>query len=196
MTDFSKPQNGPDDGWQNAPQNQPQGGFPPPPPNYGQPGATGQFGQPGAYYPPAPTAPTGGAPPGYYFHPETGLTLPNGVELASHGRRIGAYFLAIPLVIVTLVIGYLIWGLVVWGNGTSPALKVLKMKCYKPADGRLATFGTMALRDIVGGIVQSILSFITLLVSFIMFLVTGKRQTLPDVIAGTVVIYDPNNVLG
>ena len=194
MTDFSKPQD-PNDPPRD-PNQPPQGGFPPPPQgNYGPPGAVpppASFGS----YPPAPAAPTGGAPAGYYFHQQSGLTLPNGTELASHGRRIGAFFLAIPLYIVTLIIGYLIWGLILWGKGTSPALKVLKMKCYKPADGRVATFGTMALRDIIGGIVQGILSIVTALVSFVLFLATGKRQTLPDLIGGTVVLYDPNNVLG
>ena len=54
--------------------------------------------------------PTGGAvaPPGMYFDQASGLNLPMGVELASIGRRIGAYFLSIPLAIVTLGIGYAI----------------------------------------------------------------------------------------
>lgn len=199
MTDFSKPQdpddprNGPPQPGQ--PQGQPQGGFPPPPQgNYGQPGAIPPPGAAGGY-PPAPSAPTGGAPAGYYFHQETGLTLPNGTELAGRGRRVGAYFLAIPLLIVTLVIGYLIWGLILWGKGTSPALKVLKMKCYKPATGQVATFGTMALRDIVGSAIVENLAILPL-VSFIMFLATGKKQSLHDVIGGTVVLHDPNDVLG
>ncbi|WP_375480866.1 RDD family protein [uncultured Jatrophihabitans sp.] len=174
---------------------QPQGGFPPPPQgNYGQPGSAPPPVSQGGY-PSAPVAPAGYAPPGYYFHQESGLTLPVGTELASRGRRIGAYFLAIPLILVTLVIGYLIWGLVLWGKGTSPALRVLGMRCYKPVDGRSATFGTMALRDIVGVIVQQILSIITGLISFILFLSSAKRQSLPDLIGGTVVLYDPNKVL-
>jgi uncharacterized RDD family membrane protein YckC len=53
----------------------------------------------------------------------------------------------------------------------------------------------MALRDIVGGIVQSILSGITLLISLILFLATKEHKTLPDFIGGTVVIHDPNKVL-
>ena len=204
MTDFSKPQDPdePRDGNQPQP-GQPQGGFPPPPQggfppppqgNYGQPGAFPPPGIPGAY-PPAPSAPVGGAPAGYYFHQESGLTLPNGTELASRGRRVGAYFLAIPLLIVTLVIGYLIWGLVLWGKGTSPALKVLKMKCYKPATGQVATFGTMALRNIVGAALVENIAILPI-VSFIMFLATGKKQSLHDVIGGTVVLHDPNDVLG
>ena len=128
------------------------------------------------------------------FDPKSGLSLPQGVELASHGRRIGAYFLAIPLAIVTLVIGYLIWGLILWGKGTSPALKVLKMKCINPVTGEVVTWGRMALRDIVGGFVEGL--FILPIVGFIMFLAGSKRQSLHDVIGSTIVVYDPNNVLG
>jgi uncharacterized RDD family membrane protein YckC len=138
--------------------------------------------------PPPPTPPMGPS--------AAEIVLPAGVELASHGRRIGAYFLSILLAIVTLGIGYLIWGLIVWGKGTSPALQVLGMKVYRPQDQKVATWGTMALRDIVGGIVQGILSVITLLVSFILFLTRPDRRTIADLIASTVVVYDPNKVLG
>jgi hypothetical protein len=53
-------------------------------------------------------------PAGMYLDQQSGLLLPMEAELASPGRRIGAYFPAIPLIIVTLVIGYLIWGLIAW----------------------------------------------------------------------------------
>src|SRR6202035_5206086 len=91
---------------------------------------------------------------GMYLDPVSGLTLPQGTELASVGRRIGAYFLAIPLAIVTLGIGYAIWGLIVWGNGQTPALQVLGMRCWRPDDGRVAGWWWMALREIVGGIAE------------------------------------------
>jgi uncharacterized RDD family membrane protein YckC len=161
------------------PPGQAYGAAPPPAPGYG-------YGQGGP----------GMAPPGMYFDQASGLTLPNGTTLAPVGRRIGAYFLAIPLAIVTLIIGYLIWGLVLWGKGTTPALKVLGMKVWKPAENRPATFGTMALREIVGRIVDGILSFITLLVSFILFLTGKEHKALHDMVAGTVVLHDPNKVLG
>src|SRR5580693_6040306 len=64
-------------------------------------------------------------PQGMYFDQLSGLILPDGTQLASVGRRIGAFFLAIPLIIVTLGIGYIIWGVIVWGNGQTPALQVL-----------------------------------------------------------------------
>ena len=172
--DASAPGQGPQD----APGNQGIPQAPPVPPGYGygeQQGAA--------------------VPQGMYFEPNSGLTLPVGVELASVGRRVGAFFLAILLSVVTLGIGYIIWGLIAWGKGRSPALQVLGMRCWKPADNRVASFGTMALRDIVGTIAQGILSIVTLLISFVLFL-TGKRhQSLPDLIGGTVVVYDPNKIL-
>lgn len=156
---------------------------PPPPPQY--PPA------PSSEFPAAPPAPPGPA------YPQGGpLPLPPGVELASVGRRIGAYFLAIPLFVVTLGIGYIIWGLILWRRGTSPALKVLGMRCWVVRDGKVPGFWRMALRDIVGRIVDGILSIITELISFVLFLTSDRRQSLHDLIGGTTVLYDPNKVLG
>jgi uncharacterized RDD family membrane protein YckC len=167
----------------------PPPGSPPPPPGYLPPAppipAGYGYGQPGGLV----------APPGMYFDQASGLLLPQGVELASVGRRIGAYFLAIPLAIVTLGIGYLIWGLIVWANGQTPALQVLGMRCWRPEEQRIAGFWWMALREVVGRIIDGILSFITELVSFIFMLTRPDRRTLHDLIAGTVVLYDPNKVL-
>jgi uncharacterized RDD family membrane protein YckC len=130
-----------------------------------------------------------------YFDQTSGLMLPQGVELASVGRRIGAWFLAIPLWIVTLGIGYAIWGLIVWGRGQTPTLQVLGMRCWRPETGRPAGWGWMALREIVGRFVEGILSVITLLVSLILLLTRKDRRCLHDLIAGTVVLRDPNGVL-
>jgi len=130
-----------------------------------------------------------------YFDQVSGLSLPEGVQLASTGRRIGAYFLAIPLAIVTLGIGYAIWGLIIWGSGQTPALQVLGMRCWKPETGRVPGWGTMALREIIGRIVDGILG-ITLLVSFILMLTRPDRRCLHDLVAGTVVVHDPNKILG
>ncbi|HEU5006684.1 MAG TPA: RDD family protein [Jatrophihabitantaceae bacterium] len=169
--------------------------FPPPPGQpYGPP--------PGQPFQAAPRPPmgygygeAGVVPAGMYFDPASGLTLPQGTALASVGRRIGAYFLAIPLFIVTLGIGYIIWGLVLWGRGTSPALSVLGMRVWRPAENRPATWGVMALRDIIGRIVDGILSFITGLISFILFVSTKEHRALHDMVAGTVVLHDPNKVI-
>jgi uncharacterized RDD family membrane protein YckC len=99
-------------------------------------------------------------------------------------------------VVVTLVIGYIIWGLIAWNRGTSPALSVLKMKVWRPEQNKPASFGYMALRDIIGRIVDSILSIITGLISFILFVSGKEHKSLHDLVAGTVVLYDPNKVLG
>ena len=182
---------------------------PPAAPPPGPPSAAGP--PPGSAVPPAPWAqppvpgspvPTygvpmaaGAAPPGTYVDAQSGLVLPQGVVLAPVGRRIGAYFLAIPLAIVTLGIGYVIWGLVVWGRGQTPALQVLGMRCWRPETGRPAGWGTMALREIIGGFVEGLLAFITSLVSFILMLTNKDRKCLHDMIAGTVVLHDPGKVL-
>jgi uncharacterized RDD family membrane protein YckC len=130
-----------------------------------------------------------------YFDGQSGLTLPQGVVLATVGRRVGAYFLAIPLAIGTLVIGYIIWGMIVWGRGQTPALQVLGMRCWRPQTGRVAGWWWMALREIVGELVEGILGIITQVVSLVLMLTGRERQCLHDLIAGTVVLHDPNKVL-
>jgi uncharacterized RDD family membrane protein YckC len=188
----------PQGGWQQQPP--PQGGWqqqPPPPGGWQQPPPQGGYNYPAAPGYAAPPNPYAGGQPGpggTVFDPATGLNLPAGTQLASIGRRIGAYFLSLVLVIVTLVIGYIIWGLILWGKGTTPALQVLGMRVYVPGEQKVAGFGRMALREIIGRIVDAIA--IDGLVSFILFLATNKRQSLHDMIASTVVLHDPSKVLG
>ena len=134
-------------------------------------------------------------PQGMYFDQESGLMLPEGTQLANVGRRIGAWFLAIPLVIVTLGIGYIIWGLIVWGNGQTPALQVLGMRVWRPETNRVASFWYMALREIVGRFVEGILGFITEITSFVLMVAGKEHKAIHDYVAGTVVCSDPNKVL-
>jgi len=129
-----------------------------------------------------------------YFDAASGLTLPEGTQLASVGRRIGAFFLALPLFIVTLGIGYAIWGLIVWGRGQTPALQVLGMRCWRPETGRVAGWGWMALRETIGRLAEAVL-LITEIASFILMCVTRERKCIHDLIAGTVVLRDPDKVL-
>jgi uncharacterized RDD family membrane protein YckC len=130
-----------------------------------------------------------------YFDPVSGLALPEGTQLANVGRRIGAWFLTFPLIIVTLGLGYVVWGLIVWGNGQTPALQVLGMRCWRPETNRVPGFWFMALREIPGRIIDHLLNFITLITSFVLFLAGKEHKALHDYIAGTVVLYDPNKVL-
>jgi uncharacterized RDD family membrane protein YckC len=188
--------------WQGQQNPQPPPGYPQPPPGYSQPPPG--FPQPPPSFPQAPPVPAGygygqpggqPVPAGLYFDQQSGLMLPQGTVLASSGRRIGAFFLAIPLAIVTLGIGYVIWGLIAWGNGQTPTQQVLGMRCYRPETNRIAGFWWMALREVVGGIADSILYIITELISFIFMLTRPDRRALHDLVAGTVVLHDPNKVL-
>jgi uncharacterized RDD family membrane protein YckC len=178
---------------------------PPPPPGQGyyQP-EQGYQAPPGPGFTPAPPVPVGygygqypadAVPQGMYVDQVSGLMLPDGTQLASVGRRIGAYFLAFPLVIVTLGIGYIIWGLIVWGNGQTPALQVLGMRVWRPETNQVAGFWWMALREIVGRLVDNILGLISGITSFVLMVTGRERKALHDYIAGTVVLHDPNKVL-
>jgi uncharacterized RDD family membrane protein YckC len=180
---------------------------PPPPPGQGYnapPPAEGYGQAPPPGFTAAPPVPAGygygqhpavAVPQGMYFDQMSGLVLPEGTELASVGRRIGAWFLAIPLAIVTLGIGYIIWGLIVWGNGQTPALQVLGMRCWRPETNRVAGFWWMALREIPGRLIDGLLGFITEITSFVLFVTGRERKALHDWIAGTVVLHDPNKIL-
>jgi uncharacterized RDD family membrane protein YckC len=170
---------------------------------YGQQPGQGYGQQPGQGFTPAPPVPAGYGygqyqnvvPQGMYFDQLSGLTLPDGTQLASVGRRIGAYFLTIPLFIGTLGIGYVIWSLMVWGNGQTPSLQVLGLRVWRPETNRVAGFWFMALREIAGHLIDGILGFITEITSFVLFVAGKKHQALHDVIAGTVVLHDPDKVL-
>ena len=157
----------------------PAWGYPPP--------AGAPFVPPGYGYP--------GIPSGMYVDGATSLILPQGVELASVGRRIASWFLAIPLFIVTLGIGYFIWSLVVWARGQTPALQLLNMRCWRPADGRPSGFWWMVMREVVGNIVQNLFFPVVAIVSFILFAAGREHRSLRDLIAGVVVLHDPARVL-
>jgi uncharacterized RDD family membrane protein YckC len=81
-----------------------------------------------------------------------------------------------------------------WGKGTTPALKVLGMKAWDVQTNRPPTFGQMVMRDFVGRLVEGICIIIGI-VSFVMFL-GQDRRTIHDKIGRTIVVHDPNKVLG
>jgi uncharacterized RDD family membrane protein YckC len=177
-----------------------------------------QFGQ---QYAPVPGAdaygrfPAAAVPEGMLFDHASGLVLPQGTQLATVGRRIGAFFLTLPLPFIfglgvvasinswswglrisllALVLAYLVWGIFAWSQGQTPALQLLGMRCWRPETRRVAGFGTMALREIIGRTVDSFL-LISLPFSFLLFLIGKEHKSLHDHIAGTVVVYDPNQLL-
>ena len=118
-----------------------------------------------------------------------------GAPLSSAGKRLGAYLLDGLLAVVTLGIGWLVWSLIIWSKGQSPGKALLGMRCVRTDTGRLATWGTMALRELVGkGIIGGITFGITTLISCFMVL-GASHQAVWDKIASTVVVDDPDGRL-
>ncbi len=119
-------------------------------------------------------------------------TLPIGVTLTSAGRRFGQYALDVLLVIVTLFIGWVIWSLIIWSRGQTPGMQILHIRVVKLETNRVATWGTMCLREFVGkflvmGIISSIF-FPAWVVLVFMLMWDKNRQELWDKIAGTIVV--------
>jgi uncharacterized RDD family membrane protein YckC len=67
------------------------------------------------------------------------------------------------------------------------------MRCWRPQTQANATWGTMAMREIVGRIVDGIV--LSGIISFIMMLASRDRRTLYDHIGGVIVLHDPDKVL-
>ncbi|PZS20018.1 MAG: hypothetical protein DLM57_02560 [Pseudonocardiales bacterium] len=156
-------------------QKQQQGGYPAAPPAQGNyPVSAGSGGSP---------ATTPGLPP-----------LPQGTELATAGKRIGTYLLELVLAVVTLGIGYLIWTLIVWAKGQTPGKQVMGLRIYHLENQRAASWGQMFLRQVVGGIANSIF-YIGFIVSVVFLFTDPLRRTVPDRIAGTIELNDPDKVL-
>ena len=128
-------------------------------------------------------------PPGMWFDPDTHLILPEGVRPASRGRVAASWFLSIGLFAVTLGVGYLIWGVVTWGGGQTPGQRLLGLRCWQPESGRLADRKRMARREAAG------LFDGELLIGPILWLTSASLNSLGDLFAGTVVLYDPNQIL-
>ena len=71
---------------------------------------------------------------------------------ASVQHRLGGYALDGALVLTsafTLFLGWLIWSLVLWGQGQTPAKQILKMRVYSLDTGKPASWGHMAVRQLL-----------------------------------------------
>ena len=151
--------------------------------------------------PPPPPPPPGSmpAPPAGSYGPAANTPLPSGVVVSGVGRRLGGYLLDVVLAIVTLIIGWLIWSLVVWNRSVTPGKQLLHMKVVKKDSGLRASYGTMALREVVGkwlimGLIGAACSIAALILDF-MLLWDKDRQELWDKVAGTIVVDDPDEVI-
>jgi uncharacterized RDD family membrane protein YckC len=180
----------------------PQGGFPAPPPQGFPPPPQGGYGPPPAQgYPPPqqggypPQGYAAAPPPAQGYGAPPGLPpLPPGTQLATAGKRIGTYLLELVLVVVTLFIGYIVWTLIAWSRGQTPGKQVMKLRIYHLQSQRAATWGQMFLRQFVGGFVNG-LFYIGFIISVVFLFTDPLRRTVPDRIAGTIELDDPNEVL-
>jgi uncharacterized RDD family membrane protein YckC len=130
------------------------------------------------------------APPGMYLDPASKLVLPQGVRLASRTRVAAALLLALLLFAVTLGIGYVTWSLFTWSQGRTPAQRVLNLRCWLPEPRRVAGRDDMAVRQVLGFFLCG-----GLLWGFFVWLVSSKQRSAGDLLAGTVVLHDPDRVL-
>ena len=124
--------------------------------------------------------------------------------LSSRGKRLGAYLLEVPLVVVTLGIGWLIWSLVVFSRGQTPAKQLLKMRIVRLEEKRAANWGWMALRELALKVsmfvaqnfipVGTLLLTLWVLINGFVLLANDRNQTLWDKMLNTVVIDDPGGL--
>ena len=150
---------------------------------------------------PAPPPPPPPAPPPFVPTSAPPLTMPaapppppvpygvGGYRLSSKAKRFGEYWLEALLFIVTLGIGFIIWSLIIWGRGQTPGKQILGMRVVRAGTGETATWGRMALRELVGKyLIYLFLSLIWTLVGGIVLLADDRSQAIWDKIADTLVV--------
>ena len=81
---------------------------------------------------------------------------------ANPRHRLAGYFLESGLVLVTFGIGWVIWSIVLWANGQTPAKQILKMRVMDAKSHRPASWGQMAIRQLLLPMVPATLIWISL----------------------------------
>lgn len=114
---------------------------------------------------------------------------------ASFQHRLASYVLDAVLAVLTLGIGWLIWSMIVWGDGQTPAKKILKIRVRHFETGAIATWGHMAVREllipltvIIASNLTGGLAAIVWVVLEIVFYYTKNNRTLRDLWVKTAVI--------
>ena len=114
---------------------------------------------------------------------------------ASFQHRLGAYALDATLAVLTLGIGWLIWSMIVWGEGQTPAKKILKIRVRHFETGGVATWGHMAVREllipttvIIASNLTAGIAAVVWIVIEIVFYFTKYNRTLRDLWVKTAVI--------
>ncbi|HEX4259143.1 MAG TPA: RDD family protein [Streptosporangiaceae bacterium] len=130
------------------------------------------------------------APPGMYFDPASKLVLPQGVRLASRAQVAAALLLGLLLFGATLGIGYITWSMFAWSQGQTPAQRILNLRCWLPEPRRVADRDDMAVRQVLGFFLCG-----GLLWGFFVWLVSSSQRSAGDLLAGTVILHDPDRLL-
>ncbi|MEY2421415.1 MAG: hypothetical protein QOI95_1482 [Acidimicrobiaceae bacterium] len=123
--------------------------------------------------------------------------------VASIWTRAGEFGLEVVLMACTFGFGWVGWWIVAWGDGQSPAKVVLHLHVVNASDGRLASFGRTAVREVLGkGVPAAVIlagayfrlpglaaiGAAYLAASVAVAAVDARRRTLWDRVAGTVVL--------
>ena len=73
--------------------------------------------------------------------------------------RLGAFGLELVLVPCTFVFGWVGWWIIAWADGQTPSKFLLHQHVVNVEDGRLASFGRMAVREALGKGIGAVLVF-------------------------------------
>ena len=119
----------------------------------------------------------------FLLEPQKGYTV------ASYGRRVGAYLLDLPLLIVTLGIGWFIWNIVVMTKGRNPGKQMLGTYIINSKGEPIGFWHQALLRALVGTYVLGGINFgVYTLVDYLWPLWDRHNQALHDKVAGTFVV--------
>ena len=117
------------------------------------------------------------------------------MRYASFQHRLGAYALDIAISALTFGIGWLVWSFIVWGDGQTPGKKILKIRVRNFDTGAVATWGHMAVRELLVPLAVAIavgltsgLAAVAWVVLEIVFYYTKNNRTLRDLWVKTAVI--------
>ena len=118
-----------------------------------------------------------------------------GFQYASFQHRLGAYALDAVLSVITLGIGWIIWSFIAWGEGQTPGKKILKIGVRNFETGAVATWGHMAVREllvpltvVIASALTSGIAAVAWIVIEIVFYFTKNSRTLRDLWVKTAVI--------
>jgi len=117
------------------------------------------------------------------------------MRYASFQHRLGAYALDAALSVLTLGIGWLIWSFITWGEGQTPGKRILKIRVRNFDTGAVATWGHMAVREllipltvVIGVNLTAGIAAVVWVTLEIVFYFTKNNRTLRDLWVKTAVI--------